>query len=85
MAEAIITITLRAVTILVTTKTGGRVYYWVRQPEGMSEQRAVATQPWQGPFKTEAQMHQDQRRIMLGPDVKVIEGGAWDPNWEKPQ
>jgi hypothetical protein len=38
-----------------------------------------------GPFRTNAEVEKDQRLVLLGPQCKVIEGGAWDPNWDKPQ
>jgi hypothetical protein len=38
-----------------------------------------------GPFKTDAEVKESQRVILLGPQCKITEGGAWDPNWDKPQ
>jgi hypothetical protein len=38
-----------------------------------------------GPFRTNAEVEKDQRLVLLGSQCKVIEGGAWDPNWDKPQ
>jgi hypothetical protein len=38
-----------------------------------------------GPFKTHAEVDEHQRLTLLGPQCKVTEGGAWDPNWDKLQ
>jgi hypothetical protein len=38
-----------------------------------------------GPFKTEAEVAESQRLILLGPQCEVREGGVWDSAWDKPQ
>lgn len=38
-----------------------------------------------GPFKTEREVEEDQRKVLLGPQCEVTPGGAWNPNWDKPQ
>lgn len=37
-----------------------------------------------GPFATKAAAKQNSETTVLG-TMPVIEGGQWDPNWEKPQ
>jgi hypothetical protein len=72
-------------TISAVLKTGEHVLYWIRVPDGMSNEEAARTQEWHGPFKTDAELKEDQRVALLGRQCKVTEGGAWDPNWDKPQ
>jgi hypothetical protein len=38
-----------------------------------------------GPFETSAELNEDQRRVLFGPQCEVSEGGSWDPAWDKPQ
>jgi len=38
-----------------------------------------------GPFKSEAEVKENQRVILFGKDCAIEEGGMWDPAWDKPQ
>jgi hypothetical protein len=76
----------------------GIVLYWFERPGDFSpddraalldyivrEQRHPPGITLHGPFKTEAEVDEDQRVTLLGAQCEVTYGGAWDPNWEKPQ
>jgi len=65
---------------------GSQAYYWVRKSNGnMSDQEALETQEWHGPFKSEQEAEKDEHNVLLGKQCKVTEGGMWDPAWDKPQ
>jgi hypothetical protein len=38
-----------------------------------------------GPFKTHAEVRENECLTLLGPHAQVSEGGEWDPAWDKPQ
>jgi hypothetical protein len=38
-----------------------------------------------GPFKTEAEVNESQRVVLLGPQCEVTEGGNWDSAWDRLQ
>jgi len=46
---------------------------------------AMAAQEWQGPFNTAAEAAKAAEIGIAGENCKLERGGAWDPNWEKPQ
>jgi hypothetical protein len=85
------TIKARTVTVTVTLTTGERQLYWFEEPpdwrggippfEDILRTRVTL----HGPFKTQAEVKKDIRLVFLGPQCKVIEGGMWDPAWDKPQ
>jgi hypothetical protein len=85
------TIKARTVTITVTLTTGERQLYWFEEPRrGRRKESHVATLSdlgvtLRGPFETQAEVKKDIRLVFLGPECKVIEGGMWDPAWDKPQ
>jgi hypothetical protein len=59
--------------------------YWFEQPDGWTQEdflRNVAD--IHGPFRTEAEVDEDQRRVLLPPDCVVTEGGEWNPEWARP-
>jgi hypothetical protein len=62
-----------ATTINVVLVTGERVLYWIAIPQGMSNEKAAATQEWHGPFRTDAEVAEDQRITLLGEQCKVTE------------
>jgi hypothetical protein len=64
-------------TISAVLTSGEHVFYWIRVPDGMTNEQAANTQQWHGPFKTEAEAKDDQLRVLLGPDCEVTEGGTW--------
>jgi hypothetical protein len=80
VGDVIYTETIRAV-----MRDGTHAFYWVRRPDGMTAAKAAATQEWHGPFKSEQDMREDQRIVLLGPQCKVEEGGQWDPVWNRLQ
>jgi hypothetical protein len=59
--------------------------YWCRVPDGMTPREAAATQKVYGPFASDKEVSESQRDVLLGPQCKVTEGGAWDPAWDKMQ
>jgi hypothetical protein len=60
--------------------------YWFQCAENYSlEDGLPPGATLHGPFKTHAEVQEHQRVTLLGPQCKVTEGGAWDPNWDKPQ
>jgi len=66
---------------------GARRLFWFEEPEGFrpEEGRLPAGVILHGPFRTEAEVKKHIRLTILGPQCNVIEGGEWDPNWDKPQ
>ena len=76
---------IKTQTIVVVTVDGAQHRYWCIVPHGMSNEQAFETQELHGPFTTDAEVHEDERRTLLGPQGKVIEAGMWDPAWDKPQ
>ena len=68
-----------------TVADGKRAWWWVETTEHMSNEEAVATKEWHGPFGSEQEAEANKRLVLLGPDCKVTEGGRWDPAWDKPQ
>jgi hypothetical protein len=81
------TISRRTTTLTITYNNGARRLFWFEEPEGFrpEEGRLPAGVILHGPFRTEAEVKKDIRLTILGPQCKVIEGGEWDPNWDKPQ
>jgi hypothetical protein len=88
---------IKARTIAIDTGEG-TVLYWFEEPANFSEDdhaamidHIVTTQTHpsgialHGPFRTQAEVEEDQQLVLLGPQCKVTEGGAWDPKWDKPQ
>jgi hypothetical protein len=80
VGDAIYTTTIRA-----RLKDGSVALYWIGVPDGMTNEQAAETQKWHGPFKTEAEVNENQRVVLLGPQCKVTHGATWDPNWIRPQ
>jgi hypothetical protein len=77
---------VRATTFAVVGEIGRRHLYWFEEPEGFSREDGLPPGVTvHGPFETDAEVKEDQRVTLLGPQCKVTEGGAWDPNWDKPQ
>jgi hypothetical protein len=78
---------IRTATVNVVLNTPAReqALYWVVVPDGMTETEAWDTQERHGPFKTDADVAENQRLTLLGSQCKVIEGGMWDDAWDKPQ
>jgi hypothetical protein len=76
---------IETTTIRVVHPDGTRWLYWIVVPEGMTNQHAAETQEWHGPFKTDAEVTEDQRITLLGPQGKLKHGGNWDPAWNRPQ
>ena len=79
----------KCATVVLDTPDRQRALYWCVVPEGMTEEEAF-NKAWNtpevhGPFETEAQVKEDQRITLVGPQGKVVEGGMWDPAWDKPQ
>ena len=73
-------------TFLRITPDGSRDWWWVRMPRAdTSDEEARQQIPWHGPFRSEQEARADQRRVLVGPQSTTIEGGMWDPAWDKPQ
>jgi hypothetical protein len=73
-------------TQIVTSATTGDLY-WFECPEKFSLEKdgLPPDATLHGPFKTQAEVKASQHLILFGPQCKVIEGGKWDPAWDKPQ
>jgi hypothetical protein len=74
-----------ATTINVVMRDGSTALYWIEVPEDMTNEQAAATQEWHGPFKTDAELYEDQRVTLFGSQCEITEGGMWDPAWDKAQ
>jgi hypothetical protein len=61
-------------------------YYWFEAAAGyrQGDQPPPGTQVY-GPFATEAESNESQRLVLLGPQCEVIDGGAWNPAWDRMQ
>jgi hypothetical protein len=62
--------------------------YWFETTAPGEEPPALLPPPGielHGPFKTDAAVEEDKRRVLFGPGCEVKEGGAWDPAWDRPQ
>jgi hypothetical protein len=53
---------------------GVPAHFWFVIPAGMTREQAFATQEHHGPFASEAEAHEDERRVLY-PDAEVIDGG----------
>jgi hypothetical protein len=77
---------IRMTILQAAMKDGSTAYYWIEVPEGMTNEQAAETQKWHGPFKTDAEADEDFCAVVLGAQSKeVIDGGMWDPAWERLQ
>jgi len=74
------------ITHTITVHPTGELY-WFEAPEGFSpeEGRLPPGVILHGPFKTHAEVAEDERLTLFGPQCKVTDGGAWDPAWDRPQ
>lgn len=64
----------------------GYFYYWFETAENYSPNDGIPPDAvMHGPFKTQAETEENQRVVLLGPQCKVTEGGAWDPAWDRQQ
>jgi hypothetical protein len=88
---------IRTETIRVVTDKGAQ-FYWFGTPQNFSPDDAQHLMDWfrglhaegpgvdlHGPFKTDDEAKKNQHEVLLGPECKIIPGGTWDPNWDKPQ
>jgi len=77
---------VRATTLTAVGEDGRRHLYWFEEPEGFSPENGLPPGvTLHGPFETDAEVKEHQRKTLLGPQCKLTEGGEWDPNWDKPQ
>jgi hypothetical protein len=85
-------------TVIKTSTTGEHQLYWFEQPEGFSPADEKRLLDWLygpqeegpnvdlfGPFKTDAEVVENQGLTLLGPQCKVTEGGMWDSAWDRMQ
>jgi hypothetical protein len=90
--------TIKTQTVTVVSTTGEEQLYWFEVPEGFSPEDDERLRSWiqglyadgpgvrlYGPFKTHAEVRENERLTLLGPHDQVSEGGQWDPAWDKPQ
>jgi hypothetical protein len=62
------------------------LFYWFEEPEGFAREDGLPRDVQvHGPFKTEAEVEESQRFVLLGPQCEVTEGGMWDPAWDRMQ
>ncbi len=60
--------------------------YWFKEPEGFAREDGLPEGvEVHGPFKTEAEVKESQRFVLLRPRCEVAEGGIWDPAWDRMQ
>jgi hypothetical protein len=59
--------------------------FWFGVPDGMTPEDAFNTQRHYGPFKSQQEANESQRVTLLGEQCQVVEGGTWDPAWDRPQ
>jgi hypothetical protein len=59
--------------------------FWFRVPDGMTMEEAFNTQRHHGPFRSDAEAKKSQQITLLGEQCQVVEGGTWDPAWDRPQ
>jgi hypothetical protein len=64
-----------------------KYYWWASEsdPNNLSSQELMVAAARNGPFDTKAEAEEAARIACVGPDCELIEGGTWDPAWEKPQ
>jgi predicted DNA-binding transcriptional regulator AlpA len=49
---------------------GDGLVYWLEVPEGMTDDEAVATQEWHGPYKNDPEAAEDFFAVVLGPAIR---------------
>lgn len=62
-------------------------WFWVQVPgPDTSEEQVLANQQaWHGPFESEDEAQADLELELFGPECEIIDGGTWDPGWERVQ
>jgi hypothetical protein len=61
----------------------GGMLYWFEVPEGFVQEDGLPSDvEIFGPFKTDAEVDESMRLVLLGPQCEVTEGGMWDPAWD---
>jgi hypothetical protein len=58
--------------------------YWFEEPDDWTKQDGLPDVDIHGPFRTEAEVDEDQRRVLLPSDCEVEEGGDWNPESDRP-
>jgi hypothetical protein len=57
--------------------------YWFEEPEGFAREDGLPSDvEIFGPFKTDAEVDESMRLVLLGPQCEVTEGGMWDQAWD---
>jgi hypothetical protein len=86
---------VRTQNLIIDTGEGPR-YYWFECPENFSlaqaeqfcsqlEDGEPINVQLHGPFMTEAEADEDSRLTLFGPQMKITEGGEWNPAWDRMQ
>jgi hypothetical protein len=60
-------------------------YWWATENPNATPEEIMATSGLHGPYGTEAEAENAAQVAVVGSDCTIIEGGVWDPAWEKPQ
>jgi hypothetical protein len=64
--------------------SSGQHYWFVTPGDGWTRAAGVPEGvEIHGPFGTQAEAYENQRLMLLGPQCEVIEGGMWDPAWDR--
>jgi hypothetical protein len=71
--------------VVLDAPEGREQFFWWASENGNLSLEEAAKLPLHGPFDTKAEADDAALRAVIGPDCEVIEGGRWDPAWEKPQ
>lgn len=85
ICEANVGTTFNAQTYATIDSEGARWLFWFSVPENQTVEQAFNTQKHHGPFKSDEEVKESQRLVLLGEQCEVTEAGTWDPAWDKPQ
>jgi hypothetical protein len=61
-------------------------FYWFECPRDFDQRNGIPPDAvLHGPFKTDAEVVESQRLVLLGPQAELKQGGNWDPAWDRLQ
>jgi hypothetical protein len=69
----------------VTRDAAGNLWWFVVPRDAVAGGPLPDGVEFHGPFQTDAECAEDERRVLLGPDCEAKAAGMWDKAWEKPQ
>jgi hypothetical protein len=74
--------------VLGTPSGPKKVFCWfaTEDPEeDLSAERVLATKELHGPFETRAEAEKDAKIAIVGENCEIVQGGMWDPAWNRRQ